>query len=659
MADQKITELAALTTPLAADVFAVVDIAAGPITKKVTLTNLATAVATVGAFVTIAGAQTVTGAKDFSGATVFSSADTNPATLQSKLTANNLYLDGKDAIQGAGTFLRLNNASEFASGVFVPSPFRIDNSLRVSNTAGTDFVVQSHNGTDFAFVYTNTASVLYTGATFHDFLDSVRIRTGNGLSVFDSSNIDSALFTHDGNDFNELLTNTIDRTMTGNSRDLNVGDSVAPIVLSTGAFGRADHAIRLEATTNNDNVEIGLSVFEGVANYRARFFLSDEFGTWGLQASGSSVPNFNLLYANTVIMEVDGTRTSFTRQTGGVRIYDQGATDYLQQSHDGTDFDFGFVNTLDLNITGLTAIRPTGAAFQFVVPSNVTPALPTIAFGDGDTGFYEQIDDQLVVSVGGTARFSFISDQLTTFQANAGPVMRDIDATATVPSLMPAGNDQNTGIGTAAGDQLSLIAGGVEGLRVTETASAITVDIPGILTITRTGGGANDFLELEESTDNNRIVFRYDGSSIWEIRDAAGGAGNDWIRLNEAGGGVDLLHNSTVRLSTGNVGVNIENNLKIGLATFGSIKINEGGPASDEAGYGQIWTRSDTPNTLMFTDDAGTDFIVGGAISAAYTRNATVVEDRTLLASASATTINNNNVLAALIADLQTRSVLG
>lgn len=45
--------------------------------------------------------------------------------------------------------------------------------------------------------------------------------------------------------------------------------------------------------------------------------------------------------------------------------------------------------------------------------------------------------------------------------------------------------------------------------------------------------------------------------------------------------------------------------------------------------------------------------------SAAYTRNATVVEDRTLLASASATTINNNNVLAALIGDLQATGLLG
>jgi hypothetical protein len=43
---------------------------------------------------------------------------------------------------------------------------------------------------------------------------------------------------------------------------------------------------------------------------------------------------------------------------------------------------------------------------------------------------------------------------------------------------------------------------------------------------------------------------------------------------------------------------------------------------------------------------------------AAYTRNATIVESRTLLASASATALNNNNVLAALIADLQSLGLI-
>jgi len=31
---------------------------------------------------------------------------------------------------------------------------------------------------------------------------------------------------------------------------------------------------------------------------------------------------------------------------------------------------------------------------------------------------------------------------------------------------------------------------------------------------------------------------------------------------------------------------------------------------ADIAGWGQLWVRDDVPNILMFTDDAGTDFVV-------------------------------------------------
>jgi hypothetical protein len=33
---------------------------------------------------------------------------------------------------------------------------------------------------------------------------------------------------------------------------------------------------------------------------------------------------------------------------------------------------------------------------------------------------------------------------------------------------------------------------------------------------------------------------------------------------------------------------------------------------ADVIGDGQVWVRNDTPNNLMFTDDAGTDFVIGG-----------------------------------------------
>lgn len=66
---------------------------------------------------------------------------------------------------------------------------------------------------------------------------------------------------------------------------------------------------------------------------------------------------------------------------------------------------------------------------------------------------------------------------------------------------------------------------------------------------------------------------------------------------------------------------------------------------------GWICTAAGTPGTWVMVGNVGPQ-------SAAYSRAATVVESRALLASASATATNNNNILAALIADLQAAGLL-
>lgn len=97
-------------------------------------------------------------------------------------------------------------------------------------------------------------------------------------------------------------------------------------------------------------------------------------------------------------------------------------------------------------------------------------------------------------------------------------------------------------------------------------------------------------------------------------------------------------------------------------ATSTQMDLNVGGTTELELSS----SKARVPNELEVDGDLnhdGTNIGFYGtapaAQSAAYTRNATVVEDRTLLASASATTTNNNNVLAALIADLQNIGILG
>ncbi len=56
----------------------------------------------------------------------------------------------------------------------------------------------------------------------------------------------------------------------------------------------------------------------------------------------------------------------------------------------------------------------------------------------------------------------------------------------------------------------------------------------------------------------------------------------------------------------------------LSLSTAGTVDLLEraavvGAPAP---AHGRLWLRSDAPNVLMFTDDAGTDFVIGGAPSA-------------------------------------------
>ena len=52
-------------------------------------------------------------------------------------------------------------------------------------------------------------------------------------------------------------------------------------------------------------------------------------------------------------------------------------------------------------------------------------------------------------------------------------------ATATVPTLLPDRGDGNTGIGQAAADQLSLISGGVEGIRLTKATTDVNIGFNG------------------------------------------------------------------------------------------------------------------------------------------------------------------------------------
>ena len=100
-----------------------------------------------------------------------------------------------------------------------------------------------------------------------------------------------------------------------------------------------------------------------------------------------------------------------------------------------------------------------------LLPLSNDAVTPTIAFGDGDTGFYESADDSLVISRGGVASWEIFADGLRGFIT--GGVFLGTSSSGTVPSVGFVG-DQNTGIGRPAADQISITAGGIEIKRYTE-----------------------------------------------------------------------------------------------------------------------------------------------------------------------------------------------
>ena len=101
-------------------------------------------------------------------------------------------------------------------------------------------------------------------------------------------------------------------------------------------------------------------------------------------------------------------------------------------------------------------------------------------------------------------------------------------ATATNPTLLPTSDDDDTGLGLAGTDKLSLIAGGVEGIRVTESAGNIWIAIYGDLLFTATTGHPD--ISDDVSTSTNPVYIFHDDDNT-----GLGRAGSDQLSLIAGG----------------------------------------------------------------------------------------------------------------------------
>ena len=93
---------------------------------------------------------------------------------------------------------------------------------------------------------------------------------------------------------------------------------------------------------------------------------------------------------------------------------------------------------------------------------------PILAFGDGTTGWYQNLDDTLKLAVNGVVVLT-INEGGIIFGATVDrPRVANELTTTTNPTLIPVATDSDTGIGGTIGDHLSLIAGGVEMISIIE-----------------------------------------------------------------------------------------------------------------------------------------------------------------------------------------------
>lgn len=140
-------------------------------------------------------------------------------------------------------------------------------------------------------------------------------------------------------------------------------------------------------------------------------------------------------------------------------------------------------------------------------------AIPSLAFGDGDSGFFESADDVLVASIAGVARFEFNGDVFQS-QVSTGPAIRNIAINAILPQFCPNQGDLNTGLGSPGQDEISMIAGGVEGVRYVEGSGVrILASYQLDDTLTAFAGGGQGSATLLGSSYNEFTVVATAGDS--------------------------------------------------------------------------------------------------------------------------------------------------
>ena len=172
------------------------------------------------------------------------------------------------------------------------------------------------------------------------------------------------------------------------------------------------------------------------------------------------------------------------------------------------------------NVVISTSGTATFSGANAVVLSTVTDdaATPTLAFGDGDTGFYESADDTLQITIGGTAEYQI--DDYDIRSKSSGAFMLDKIASSSSNPTYAWNGDTNSGLGHTDPDIIHLITNGSPRLTIDSSGSITTPTQPAFLASLSTFTsdrvntykqytGFTEVLDRRNNFDNGTDLWRF------------------------------------------------------------------------------------------------------------------------------------------------------
>lgn len=159
---------------------------------------------------------------------------------------------------------------------------------------------------------------------------------------------------------------------------------------------------------------------------------------------------------------------------------------------------------------------------QVMLPTGGSVTLPTLAFGDGDSGFYEASDDTIIVSLLGAQHTSFaLNGSIVGKISNAAQIRMTTAGTVSSPSYTFV-NDGDTGIYPSAANKMAITAGGV---LVSEFTSTLSTDPQTILPTALNGNtlptlafGDGDTGFYENTDDDLRLSIGTFLRHVWDVQ---------------------------------------------------------------------------------------------------------------------------------------------